>query len=174
MTILPIIVYQNDILRKVLETVDVVTDDVRALMDDMLDTMYHAPGVGLAACQVGDQRRIVVIDAVREAEEDDKKPMYFVNPEIYWTSEETAEYEEGCLSIPGVYETVERPAECKITYLDYDGKAQDLHCKDFLATVIQHEIDHLNGVLFIDHISRLKRSRAIKKYKKAQNEDKQK
>ncbi len=170
MTILPIIKHPNEILRQVCLPVPEVDDPMRQLMDDMLETMYDAPGVGLAAPQIGDTRRIIVIDQVREAEEDAKTPLFFVNPEIIWSGQEIGEYEEGCLSIPGVYENVLRPTECKVTYLDYFGKAQQMHCKDFLATVIQHEIDHLNGVLFIDHISRLKRSRAMKKYKKAQSE----
>lgn len=166
MTILPIVKHANEILRVTCEPIAQVTDEVRALMDDMLDTMYDAPGVGLAALQVGDCRRIVVLDCIREAEEDEKRPMFFANPEIIWVSDEQAEYEEGCLSIPGIYENVSRPAECKVKFLDYDGAAQEIHCKDFLATVIQHEVDHLNGVLFIDHISRLKRGIAMKKYKK--------
>lgn len=171
MTILPIVKHANDILRTQCVPVATVTDEMRKLMDDMLDTMYDAPGVGLAAPQVGDARRIVVLDCIRDAEEDEKQPMFFANPEIIWTSEEVAEYEEGCLSIPGIYENVTRPAQCKVTFLDYDGKAQEIHCKDFLATVIQHEVDHLNGVLFIDHISRLKRGIAMKKYKKQQAEN---
>ncbi|NRA86390.1 MAG: peptide deformylase [Rhizobiales bacterium] len=171
MTILPIIKHPDDVLRKICQPVETVTDEVRKLMDDMLDTMYNAPGIGLAACQIGDLRRIVVLDCVREAEEDEKRPMFFVNPEIIWESQDVGEYEEGCLSIPGVYENVIRPSECKITFLNYNGDAQELLCTGLLATCIQHEIDHLNGVLFIDHISRLKRSRALKKYKKAQSED---
>lgn len=170
MTILPIIKHANEILRITCEPITEVTDQVRAFMNDMLDTMYDAPGIGLAAPQVGDKRRIVVLDCIRDAEEDEKQPMYFANPEITWVSEELAEYEEGCLSIPGIYENVMRPAECKVSFLNYDGDLAELHCTGLLATCIQHEVDHLNGVLFIDHISRLKRGIAMKKYKKQQAE----
>lgn len=171
MTILPIIKHANQVLRTNCEPIDEVTDQVRELMDDMLETMYDAPGVGLAAPQIGDLRRVIVLDAARDAEEADREPLCFANPEITWVSDETSEYEEGCLSIPDIYENVTRPAECKVSFLDYAGDVKELHCTGFLATVIQHEIDHLNGVLFIDHISRLKRGRAMKKYKKAQAED---
>lgn len=166
MTILPIIKHANEVLRVKCQAVEDVTDQVRALMDNMLDTMYDAPGIGLAAPQVGDTRRIVVLDCIRDAEEDEKQPMFFVNPEIIWVSDELNEYEEGCLSIPGIYENVTRPAECKVAFLNYDGDLTELHCTGLLATCIQHEVDHLNGVLFIDHISRLKRGIAMKKYKK--------
>ncbi|MGL1922355.1 MAG: peptide deformylase [Hyphomicrobiales bacterium] len=171
MTILPIVKHANEMLRTNCEPIEAVTDEVRAFMDDMLDTMYDAPGVGLAAPQVGDLRRIVVLDAVRDAPEDERTPICFANPVITWSSDETSEYEEGCLSIPNIYENVTRPSECKVSFLDYAGEAQELHCTGFLATIIQHEIDHLNGVLFIDHISRLKRGRAMKKYKKQQAEE---
>ncbi|MCJ8323738.1 MAG: peptide deformylase [Rhizobiales bacterium] len=170
MTILPIVKHINDVLRTICAPVATVDDAVRKLMDDMLDTMYDAPGIGLAACQVGITQRIVVLDCIRDAEEDEKQPMFFINPEITWVSEEQAEYEEGCLSIPGIYENVTRPAECKVTFLDYNGQAQEMHCTELLATCIQHEVDHLNGVLFIDHISRLKRGIAMKKYKKLKSE----
>lgn len=170
MTILPIIKHANEILRITCEPIAEVTDQVRAFMDNMIDTMYDAPGIGLAAPQVGDRRRIVVLDCIRDAEEDEKQPMYFANPEIIWVSEELAEYEEGCLSIPGIYEDVTRPAECKVSFLNYDGDLAEMHCTGLLATCIQHEVDHLNGVLFIDHISRLKRGIAMKKYKKQQAE----
>lgn len=170
MTILPIVKHANEILRITCEPIAEVTDEVRAFMDDMLDTMYDAPGIGLAAPQIGDKRRIVVLDCIRDAEEDEKQPMHFANPEIIWTSDEQAEYEEGCLSIPGIYETVTRPAECKVSFLNYDGDLAEMHCTGLLATCIQHEVDHLNGVLFIDHISRLKRGIAMKKYKKQQTE----
>ncbi len=145
--------------------VETVDDDVRALLDDMLQTMYDAPGIGLAAIQVAEPVRLVVIDCARDDEP--KDPMFFVDPKIIWVSDELACYDEGCLSIPEVYESVERPAECKVTFLDRDGAPQERHCTGLLATCIQHEIDHLNGVLFIDHISRLKRSRIVKKFTKA-------
>jgi peptide deformylase len=127
--------------------------------------MYDAPGIGLAAIQIGERKRLVTIDVARD--DDAREPHFFVNPEIVWTSDEMATYEEGCLSIPEVFEEVERPAECKVKFLDRDGTARELHCEGLLATCIQHEIDHLNGILFIDHISRLKRERVIKKFAKA-------
>ncbi len=170
MTILTIIKHPDGVLRETCQPIASVTNEVRKLMDDMLETMYNAPGIGLAACQIGDLRRIVVLDCVRDSEDDEPNPIFFANPEIVWQSEELGEYEEGCLSIPEVFETVTRPAECKVKFLDYNNVEQELHCRGLLATCIQHEIDHLNGVLFIDHISRLKRNRAMKKYKKSQAE----
>ena len=149
-----------------------VTDALRALMDDMLETMYAAPGIGLAAVQVGEPKQIIVMDlGDREAEEGDeegrKNPRYFVNPEIVWSSEELASYEEGCLSVPEIYDDVERPARVKIRYLNYAGEAVEEDADGLFAVCIQHEMDHLKGVLFIDHLSRLKRERAIKKVEKA-------
>ena len=161
----PIIKLPDPLLKTVSAPVEAVDDEVRALLDDMLETMYDAPGIGLAAIQIGVQKRLVTIDLARD--DDPKDPHFFINPEIVWTSEETAIYEEGCLSIPEVYEEVERPAECKVKFLDRDGAEQELHCDGLLATCIQHEVDHLNGVLFIDHISRLKRERVVKKFTKA-------
>ena len=146
----------------VLKSVDAAA---RKLFDDMLDTMYHAPGIGLAAIQVGVPMRQVVMDIAKEGE--DKKPLFLANPEIIWSSEQLNDYEEGCLSIPEFYEMVERPAEVNVRYLDRNGDAQEIQAKGIIATVLQHEIDHLNGVLFIDHISRLKRQRVIKKFQKA-------
>ena len=131
----------------------------------MLETMYDAPGIGLAAIQVGVAQRMVVIDLSKQGEV--KKPLFLANPEIVWASHEVADYEEGCLSIPDFYEMVERPREVKVRFLDRIGGAQELHAKGVLATCLQHEIDHLNGVLFIDHISRLKRARVLKKFQKA-------
>lgn len=145
-------------------SVDGVDDAVRALMDDMLETMYEADGIGLAAIQINVPKRIIVMDLAKEDEA--KAPMYFVNPEILNPSEETSLYQEGCLSVPEFYEDVERPARCRIRFLDYDGNPQTLDAEGILATCIQHEMDHLNGVLFIDHISRLKRDRIIRKLKK--------
>lgn len=152
-------------LKTVSKPVDKVDADTLALLDDMLETMYAAPGIGLAAIQIAEPRRLVVIDAVRDDEP--RQPYFFINPEIVWCSDETAEYEEGCLSIPDVYEKVERPAECRVKYLDREGATRELECAGLLATCIQHEVDHLNGVLFIDHISRLKRERIVKKFTKA-------
>jgi peptide deformylase len=131
----------------------------------MFETMYHAPGIGLAAIQVGVPKRVVTIDVSKK--EDSKEPRVFINPEILWSSEETSVYEEGCLSIPDIHEDVERPARVAIRYTDLAGKLQEAQAEGLFATCIQHEIDHLNGVLFIDHISKLKRDRIIKKFAKA-------
>jgi peptide deformylase len=145
--------------------VPAVDDALRALMDDMLETMYDAPGIGLAAVQVGELVNVIVMDLAREGEE--PAPRYFVNPKITWASEELFEYEEGCLSVPEVYDAVERPAKVKISYLNYQGEAVEEEAEELFAVCIQHEMDHLKGVLFIDHLSRLKRDRAISKVKKA-------
>jgi peptide deformylase len=131
----------------------------------MLETMYDAPGIGLAAIQVGVPQRVIVMDLARG--EEPPAPRYFVNPEILWASEETAPYEEGCLSVPEIYDEVERPARVRLRYLGYDGKAVEEEAEGVFAVCIQHEMDHLDGVLFIDHLSRLKRERAIAKVKKA-------
>jgi peptide deformylase len=153
-------------LRQVSEPVADVDASIRALMDDMLETMYEAKGIGLAAIQVGVPKRIIVMDLAAEGEP--PAPRYFVNPVIADPSDETRLYEEGCLSVPEFYEEVERPARCRIDYLDYDGRPHSIEAEGMLATCIQHEMDHLNGVLFIDHISRLKRDRIIRKLKKEQ------
>jgi peptide deformylase len=145
-----------------------VTDAHRALMDDMLETMYEAPGIGLAAIQVGEPLRIIVMDLSREDEA--KQPRYFVNPEILWASEETQPYEEGCLSVPDIYDEVERPARVKLRYLNYGGEQIEEDAEGLFAVCIQHEMDHLEGVLFIDHLSRLKRENALRKLKKARRE----
>ena len=142
-----------------------VTDAVRALMDDMLETMYEAPGIGLAAIQIGEPHRIIVMDISRDDEP--KAPRYFVNPEFLWRSEELFAYEEGCLSVPDIYDDVERPARVKLRYLDYNGKQVEDDCDGLYAVCIQHEMDHLEGVLFIDHLSRLKKEKALSKLKKA-------
>jgi peptide deformylase len=137
-------------------------------MDDMLETMYDAPGIGLAAIQIAIESRVIVVDvAKRKDDAASADPLCLANPEILWTSEERSIYEEGCLSIPDYYEDVERPARVRIGYLGRDGKHQEIEAADILATCLQHEIDHLNGVLFIDHISRLKRERVLKKFAKA-------
>jgi peptide deformylase len=153
------------ILKQVSKDVPAVTDELRALMDDMLETMYDAPGIGLAAVQVGELVNVIVMDLAREGEE--PAPRYFVNPKITWESEELFSYEEGCLSVPEVYDAVERPARVKISYLNYQGEAVEEEAQDLFAVCFQHEMDHLKGVLFIDHLSRLKRDRAISKVKKA-------
>ncbi len=141
-----------------------VTDAHRALMDDMLETMYDAPGIGLAAIQVGVPLRIIVMDL---QENETPNPRYFVNPEILETIEETKPYEEGCLSVPDVFDEVERPARCRIRYMNYDGEVIEEWAEGLYAVCIQHEMDHLEGTLFIDHLSRLKRQRAVDKVKKA-------
>ena len=157
-----------------------VTDELRALMDDMLETMYAAPGIGLAAVQIGDLRRVIVMDLgdgeaegdaqdadVEVVEEKREHPRFFVNPEIVWSSEELFSYEEGCLSVPEYFDAVERPARVRIRYLNYAGETVEEECDGLYAVCIQHERDHLEGVLFIDHLSRLKRDRAVAKVKKA-------
>jgi peptide deformylase len=165
MALRDIILLPDKRLRQTSEPVNTVDAEVRTLVDDMLETMYKAPGVGLAAIQVGVPRRIVTLDTAKKDEEN--KPQVFLNPEILWTSEEKGTYEEGCLSIPEYYEEVERPVAIKVRYMDLDGKTHEIEADGFLATVLQHEIDHTNGVLFIDHISKLKRDRVIKKFTKA-------
>ena len=152
------------ILKQVSEPVARVDDDLRALMDDMLETMYDAPGIGLAAIQVGVAKRVIVMDLAREGE--DKQPRYFVNPEILWRSEDTRPYEEGCLSIPEIYDEVDRPARVRVRYLNYQGEQVEEEAEGLFAVCIQHEMDHLEGVLFIDYLSRLKRDRAVQKVKK--------
>lgn len=166
----PIIKLPDPLLKSVSKPVDAVDEGILALLDDMLDTMYDAPGIGLAAIQIGVPKRLVTIDLSRD--EAPKQPHFFINPEITWQSEEIATYEEGCLSIPEVYEEVDRPAECKVRFLDREGAECELQCDGLLATCIQHEVDHLNGILFIDHISRLKRDRVIKKFTKAKKLEK--
>ena len=165
MAVRPILTVPNPVLKQVSAAVEVVDDALRALMDDMLETMYAAPGIGLAAVQVGVPQRVIVMDLAREGEP--PQPRYFVNPEITWESEQLAVREEGCLSVPEIYDEVERPAEVGLKYLDYQGKLVEEDAEGLLAVCIQHEMDHLNGVLFIDHLSRLKRNRAIAKVKKA-------
>jgi len=165
MAIRDILTVPNPVLKQVSTPVQGgVTDELRALMDDMLETMYDAPGIGLAAIQIGVPKRIIVMDLAGKDEE--PAPQFFVNPEILWKSEELFSYEEGCLSIPEVYDEVERPARVRIRYLDYDGKEVEEEAEGLYAVCIQHEMDHLEGVLFIDHLSRLKRDRAITRVKK--------
>ncbi|MFM2444105.1 MAG: hypothetical protein RJB09_1291 [Pseudomonadota bacterium] len=165
MAILSIIEIPDPRLKLVSEPVAHVDASVRKLMDDMMETMYDAPGIGLAAIQVAVAKRVLVLDVAREDEE--PQPLFIANPEIVWASEELNVYQEGCLSIPDYYGDVERPSRVRVRYLDRDGKVQEMNADGLLATCVQHEIDHLNGVLFIDHLSRLKRERVMKKYTKA-------
>jgi peptide deformylase len=165
MALREIIVLPDKRLRLLSDPVKAVDAELRTLVDDMFETMYKAPGVGLAAIQVGVPKRIVTVDTAKKDEP--KQPQVFINPEVVWTSEEKATYEEGCLSIPEYYEEVERPSQVKVKFLDLDGKTREVEANGLLATVLQHEIDHTNGVLFIDHISKLKRDRVIKKFTKA-------
>lgn len=161
MALLPIITAPDPILETVSTPVEQVTDEVRQQLDDMLETMYAAPGIGLAAIQVGITKRMLVIDVSREGE--DKNPLYIINPEITWVSDDDSVYEEGCLSLPEQYADVERPAEIKVSYLDRNGEKQELHADGLLATCLQHEMDHLDGILFVDHISALKRNMILRK-----------
>jgi peptide deformylase len=165
MTIKPLIILPDPLLRQASAPIERVDTDIKRLADDMLETMYDAPGIGLAAIQIGVPRRMLVIDLSREGEE--KTPLVFINPEIVASSDERSVYEEGCLSIPDYYAEVERPAQVTVKYVDRDGKEQTAEADGLLATCLQHEIDHLNGVLFIDYISRLKREMVIKKFTKA-------
>jgi peptide deformylase len=194
MALRPILILPDPLLRAKCAPVAEVDDRVRALMDDMLETMYDAPGIGLAASQIGVLERVIVVDVAKRQEKEDladredealeetsgehapgegqranvsPNPMCLANPEIVWASEELSVYEEGCLSIPEFFEEVERPAKVRVKYLDRDGHACEIEADGILATCLQHEIDHLNGVLFIDHISRLKRERILKKFSKA-------
>ncbi len=164
MTIKPILLLPDPLLRGKSEQVERVDDDLRKLADDMLETMYDAPGIGLAAPQVGILRRLLVIDVSKDEEE--KAPMVFINPQVVARSEERGTYEEGCLSIPDYYAEVERPAAVTVEYVDREGKQQSVEADGLLAVCLQHEIDHLNGVLFIDHISKLKRDMVIRKFTK--------
>ncbi len=164
MALREILVVPDPVLKQVSTPVEVVDDALRALMDDMLETMYAAPGIGLAAIQIGVPKQVIVMDLA--GPDEPRAPRYFVNPEILWASEETAPYEEGCLSVPEIYDEVERPAKVKLKYLGYDGKEVVEDAEGLFAVCIQHEMDHLKGVLFIDYLSRLKRDRAVAKVKK--------
>jgi len=167
MSIRNIIIEPDPILRKKSTTLETVDDSTRKLLDDMLLTMYNAPGIGLAAVQIGILKRVIVIDVSKKEEE--KKPLFLINPEIKHKSKKTSLYEEGCLSLPGYFAEIERPAECNIDYLDYDGNKKQIKADGLLSTCIQHEIDHLNGVLFIDYLSKLKKDMIIKKLTKQKN-----
>ena len=165
MALRDIIILPDKRLRQVSKPVAEIGANIRGLVGDMFETMYEAPGIGLSAIQVGVPARVIVMDlSKREAE---AEPRVFINPEITWSSEEQSLYEEGCLSIPEYYAEVERPASIRVRALDRDGQLQETSAEGLLATVLQHEIDHLDGVLFIDHISKLKRDRVIKKFQKA-------
>jgi len=163
-----IVIEPDPILRKKSETLEKVDDELRTLLDDMLETMYTAPGIGLAAVQVGVLKRLIVIDVSKD--KDKKKPLFLINPEIISKSKKTSIYEEGCLSLPGHFAEIERPAECQIKFIDYHGKEKELKANGILATCIQHEIDHLNGILFIDYLSKLKKDMIVKKLVKHKKE----
>ncbi|MET0367675.1 MAG: peptide deformylase [Methylobacterium sp.] len=169
MTIRPLVILPDPRLKLVSEPVGPITDEIRTLVADMLETMYDAPGVGLAAIQIGVAKRVVTIDTSKE--EGVREPRVFIDPEIVWASEEKRVYDEGCLSIPEYYSEVERPDRVSVKFRDLDGKEQEIAADGLLATCIQHEIDHLNGVLFIDHLSKLKRDRVMKKFTKAAKRD---
>jgi peptide deformylase len=164
MTKRPIITIPDPVLREVCAPIEKVDAETIALADDMLETMYDAPGIGLAASQVGILKRIFVLDVAKE--DAPKEPMVFINPEIIWSSDELSVYQEGCLSIPDYYEDVERPAEVAVKFMDREGAEQEIKADGLLATCIQHELDHLNGKLFIDYLSKLKRDRVVKKFTK--------
>ena len=164
MSIKTILTEPNKILRQVSNPVDHVGEEEQKLMDDMLDTMYAAPGIGLAAIQIGIPKRIIIMDISREKE--NKNPLHFINPEIVWKADEDVIYEEGCLSVPNQFAEINRPKECHVKYLDYFGQPQLLKAQGLLATCIQHEIDHLEGILFIDYLSKLKKTMIIKKLSK--------
>ena len=164
MTIRKILIEPDPLLRKISVAVEKVDSKIQQIMDDMLETMYDAPGIGLAAIQIGIPKRIIVIDLAKEGEK--KNPLYIVNPQIVFKSDNEATYEEGCLSIPGQFAKIQRPEKCTIKYLDYEGKEKEIKTEGLLATCIQHEIDHLNGILFIDYLSKLKKTMIIKKLSK--------
>ena len=164
MGIKTILTEPNKILRQISNPVDHVGEEEQKLMDDMLETMYAAPGIGLAAIQIGIPKRIIIMDISREKE--NKNPLHFINPEIVWKADEDIIYEEGCLSVPNQFAEINRPKECHVKYLDYFGQPQLLKAQGMLATCIQHEIDHLEGILFIDYLSKLKKTMIIKKLSK--------
>ena len=165
MALLPILTAPDPALKKISQPVKQVDASVRKLMDDMLETMYHAPGIGLAAQQVGVLKRVIVLDLAREGEA--PQPLRIANPEIVWVSDDDATYNEGCLSVPEHYADVVRPGACRVKYLDQDNKQQEMAAEGLLATCLQHEIDHLDGVLFIDHLTALKRNMILRKLLKA-------
>tara|TARA_B100000123_G_scaffold254959_1_gene217039 strand:+ start:205 stop:729 length:525 start_codon:yes stop_codon:yes gene_type:complete len=168
MTKRKIVIEPDAILRKKSDPLEKVDNDIRKLLNEMLETMYSAPGIGLAAVQIGILKRVIVIDTSKEKEK--KNPIFMINPEIISKSNKTSIYEEGCLSLPGHFAEIERPAECLVKFLDYNGKEKEINADGLLATVIQHEVDHLNGVLFIDYLSKLKKDMIIKKLVKQKKE----
>lgn len=168
MAVRTILVAPDPRLKRKSEPVERVDDEVRRLMDDMAETMYAAPGIGLAAIQIGEPKRVLVVDV--EQDEKGRSPMFLANPQILWRSEETASFEEGCLSVPSEYEEVERPARVRVRYLDYWGELREQEMEGLLAVCVQHEIDHLDGILFIDHVSRLKRTMILKRAEKARRQ----
>ncbi len=168
MSKLNIVIEPDPILRKKSVVIEKVDNELRKLLDNMLDTMYSAPGIGLAAVQIGILRRLIVIDVSKKEEQ--KNPLFLINPEIIFKSEVTSIYEEGCLSLPGHFAEIERPSECHLNYIDYNGNKKFLKAKGLLATCIQHEIDHLNGILFVDYLSKLKKDMIIKKLIKKKKE----
>jgi peptide deformylase len=168
MTVRPIVIAPDPVLKKISAPVAAVDDSVRALMDDMLDSMYAADGIGLAAVQIGEPLRVIVMDLAQK--EGKNEPRFFANPEILWASDELAPYEEGCLSVPEIYDEVERPARVKLRYLNRDNELIEEDADGIFAVCIQHEMDHLNGTLFVDHLSRIKRDRALTKSKKIKRE----
>ena len=163
-----IVIEPDPILRKESAPIEKVDNDLRKLLDDMLETMYAAPGIGLAAVQIGILKRLIVIDISKDKEK--KNPLFLINPEIVSKSKNTSMYEEGCLSLPGHFAEIERPSECQINFLDYNGKKKEIAAKGLLSTCIQHEVDHLNGILFIDYLSKLKKDMIIKKLVKHKKE----
>ena len=179
MAIRKILTEPNKILRKKSLKVENVNKDIQSLMDDMLETLYAAPGIGLAAIQVGVDKRVIVMDISRsrndigrdkKEDKEQKNPMYFVNPEIVWKSEDKFTYEEGCLSVPNQFAEIDRPKQCNVKYLDYNGQPQELKADGLLSICIQHEIDHLEGILFIDYLSKLKKEMIIKRLSKQTKE----
>jgi peptide deformylase len=164
MALRPIITLPDPKLRLVSKKLERVDGELRRLMDDMAETMYDAPGIGLAAIQLGEPIRLIVVDPAKQ--DDPRETLFLVNPEVVWSSDERSVYEEGCLSIPEYYEEVERPAKVRVKYVDREGKEQEIEAEGLMSTVLQHEIDHLDGVLFIDYLSKLKRDRVVKKFAK--------
>ena len=164
----PILVAPDPLLKAVSKDVEKVDSEIKKLADDMLETMYAADGIGLAAVQIGVAKRVIVMDI--DQKDGNRNPRVFINPRIVWTSDDVATFQEGCLSVPDIWEDVERPASIRAEYLDLHGKKQELEADGLLADCLQHEMDHLNGVLFIDHLSRLKRSIALRKLAKAKKQ----
>ena len=164
-----IITVPNPLLKSISKPVDKINDEIKILINDMFETMYNAPGIGLAAVQIGTPLRVVVIDSSKG---DERKPHFFINPNIVWLSDKTSIYEEGCLSIPNQFAEIERPESCRVEYLDLNNKKKEIEASGLLSTCIQHEIDHLNGVLFIDYLSKLKKNMIIKKVTKNNKSEK--